>query len=294
MLRSGGLELIVENKVDDKLEEKQLRQYLDYAQQRPNAHIVVASRDHNPVVEKYILNPQFPQFKGEILWWQIADRWNKRKADFSKRCLVDGILEFMKEHRMGAFEPFLQEELISPNLCRSFMEKTDKILDRLHKVVQPEWPHSEKYKANGVFSGGKVGVFAFNGLLWSSPANTGAGQADFWYFVGFRYGSLEGLLPLLEASQPECIAFVGAWPPERVRELMAEEAKQLSAGLSAPAFEVDDSENGVGVFLFRRRQLKDFIEESDQAAAILGFLEQSHKKLEPVVPKIHEQHRLGT
>jgi hypothetical protein len=30
------------------------------------------------------------------------------------------------------------------------------------------------------------------------------------------------------------------------------------------------------------------------AAAILAFFEQSHKKLEPVVPKIHEHYRQGT
>ena len=57
---------------------------------------------------------------------------------------------------------------------------------------------------------------------------------------------------------------------------------------------MDDSENRKGVFLFRRRQLKDFLDETDQAAAILNFLEESHKKLEAVVPKIHEHYRQGT
>jgi hypothetical protein len=57
---------------------------------------------------------------------------------------------------------------------------------------------------------------------------------------------------------------------------------------------VDDSENRKRVLLLRRKPLRDFIEETDQAAAILNFLEESHRKLEPVVPKIHEHYRRGT
>ena len=60
------------------------------------------------------------------------------------------------------------------------------------------------------------------------------------------------------------------------------------------AFQLGDSENRKGVFLFRRRQLKDFLDETDQPAAILNFLEECHKKLEPVVPKIHEHYRQWT
>jgi hypothetical protein len=36
------------------------------------------------------------------------------------------------------------------------------------------------------------------------------------------------------------------------------------------------------------------MEETDQAAAALNFLEESHRKLEPVVPKIYEHYRQGT
>jgi hypothetical protein len=74
---------------------------------------------------------------------------------------------------------------------------------------------------------------------------------------------------------------------------MFEEAKRLSTGISASAFEVDYSCDRGGVFLFRRKQLRDFLDETDQAAAILNFLEQSHKQLEPAVPKIHEHYRQG-
>ena len=57
---------------------------------------------------------------------------------------------------------------------------------------------------------------------------------------------------------------------------------------------MEDSENRKGVFLFRRKPLKDFLDETDQPAAILNLLEESHKKLEAVVPKIHEHYRHGT
>lgn len=75
---------------------------------------------------------------------------------------------------------------------------------------------------------------------------------------------------------------------------MAEEAKRLSTGLNAPTFQVDVSENGEGAFLFRRKLLKDFIKETDQAAAIINFLEQSHNELEAVVPRIYKHYRQGT
>ena len=61
---------------------------------------------------------------------------------------------------------------------------------------------------------------------------------------------------------------------------MLDEAGRLNGGLTTPAFEVGHAENRRGVSLFRRKQLKDFIDETDQAAAILNFLEESHKKLE--------------
>ena len=57
---------------------------------------------------------------------------------------------------------------------------------------------------------------------------------------------------------------------------------------------MEDSENRKGVFLFRRKPLKDFLDETDQPAAILNLLEESHKKLEAVVPKTHEHYRHGT
>jgi len=50
MLRSGGLELVVENKVDDKLGEKQLRQYLDYAQERVATVNVFLTVGFSPMV----------------------------------------------------------------------------------------------------------------------------------------------------------------------------------------------------------------------------------------------------
>jgi hypothetical protein len=295
VLRSSAAELIVENKVDDKLEEKQLRQYLDYAQERRHAYVVVASRAHNSTVEKFEHNPQFPRFEGEILWWQVADRWSKRRTDFSDKYLIEGVLEFMEENQMGAFEPFQQEEMSAPSLWREFVKKRDQILSRLSMKIG----QATSLEACGLQPWGEypsretVGALIRKGLVWCSPRDADPANSDFWYSLGFIYGRAQWLLPPLDEGQPECVAFVGAWQPERVRDLMLEEAKRLSTSISAPAFRVDYSDKQGAVFLFRRRQLKDFMKESDQAAAILEFLEQSHKQLELVVPKIHQHYRQG-
>jgi hypothetical protein len=298
VLRSDKSELIVENKVDSKLGRDQLRNYLDYANERPDARVVVASRYHNEIVEDKEFKDD-PRFLGEILWWEVADRWSKGKA-YSNQFLVDSVLEFMEVREMGALKPYQIEEMAAPALWEEFFKKTNAILERLFKKIpQPDWAKAGKLKSEGPYADGEVGMHAYNGLLWYrpySPAKGSAGESEFWYFVGFRYGGLEWLLPLQEKGEPECIAFVGVWWPEneKVRGFMVEEAKRLSTTLSAPAFQVGDSENRKGVFLFRRRQLKDFLDHTDQPAGILNFLEESHKKLEPVVPKIHERYRQAT
>ncbi len=296
VLRSDNSELFVENKVDSKLGRDQLRNYLNYASERPNARVVVVSRDHNEIVEDKEFKGA-PRFLGEILWWEVADRWSKGKA-YSNQFLVDSVLRFMEAKQMGPLEQYRIEEMAAPALWKSFSDKTDKVLHRLSKRIrQPDWTKDGKLKWQGVFSGGKVGVHFFNGLLWYvpyNPAKPAAGDSAFWYFVGFRFGSSHWLPPLLEEGQPECIVSTDVWQPETVSKLMLEEAKHLNSGLSAPAFEVGYSENRQGVSLFRRRQLKHFIEDGgDQAAAILAFLEQSHEKLWPAVPKIHEHYRQG-
>lgn len=190
VLRSGGLELIVENKVDDKLEEKQLRQYLDYAQERRHAYVVVASRAHNPTVEKFQHNPQFPRFEGEILWWQVADRWSKRRTDFSDKYLIEGVLEFMEENQMGAFEPFQQKEISAPNLWRAFVKKRDQLLSRLSmKIGQATLLEACGLRSRGVYPDGETaGALSRKGLVWFSPRDGNAGKADFWYSLGFIYG----------------------------------------------------------------------------------------------------------
>jgi hypothetical protein len=46
--------------------------------------------------------------------------------------------------------------------------------------------------------------------------------------------------------------------------------------------------------LTEQRKSNSIEEGGDQAAAILKFLEESHGKLDPVVPKVHEHYRQGT
>ncbi len=294
VLHSDKSELIIENKVDSELGKDQLLNYLNYASERPDARVVVVSRDHNEIVEDKAFKDN-PHFLGEILWWEIADRWSQGKA-YSNPFLVDSVLEFMEAKHMGPLKPYLIEEMAAPGLWREFREKTDKILHRLsNRIRQPDWPKGGKFKWQGVFSGGKVGMHIFDGLLWYipyGPAYAAAGDSEFWYFVGFRFGFSDWFVPLHEEGQPECVVSIDDWRPETVNKLMLDEAKRLNSGLTAPAFEVGYSENRRGVSLFRRRQLKHFMEGGgDQAAAILDFLEQSHEKLWPVVSKIHEHYR---
>jgi hypothetical protein len=75
------------------------------------------------------------------------------------------------------------------------------------------------------------------------------------------------------------------------REILEKDKEALNCDLSEALFDLGEPQKYRGLFLFRRKQLKDFIKERHQAAAILEFLEQSHEKLWPVVPKIHEHYR---
>jgi hypothetical protein len=300
VLSSDKEELFVENKVGDELRAGQLRNYLNYASERGNAHVAVASRGHNPVVDEY--QGRNPQFIGEMLWWELADRWKKR-GNFSNPDLIKGVLEFMKEHHMGAFEPFRREETTAANLWSDFADKRDRILSRLGtKISQPTWSENRGLKWSPEYPDPiRKEALIHRGVLWCSPVESPPGNCDFWYFLGFRYGAHPSYPPLLEQGQAECIVFVGAWPPQKIGKsrglvsaAMVQEASRLKGDDGRPLFEVGDSENRQGIFLFRRRQLKDFIGEEDQAAAILGFLERSHRYVESAVPRIHDRFREAT
>ena len=299
VLRSDRSELIIENKVDCELRNDQFLNYLNYASEHPGARVVVVSRDHNKIVEDAPYKGH-SRFVGEILWWEVADRWSEGRA-YSNQFLVDSVLRFMEANQMGPLEPFQMEDMAAPRLWNSFSDKTGKILDRLLKrIPQPDWAMGGKFKWEGLYPKRKVGVLLFNGLLGYlpySPANAAARDSEPWYFVGFRFGNLGWFPPAIEEGQPECVVSIDAWRPEqleRVGKLMLDEAGRLNGGLTTPAFEVAHAESRPGVSLFRRKQLKDFVDETDQSAAILNFLEETHKKLEAVVPEIHEHYRQGT
>ena len=85
-----------------------------------------------------------------------------------------------------------------------------------------------------------------------------------------------------------------AWRRDTAREILGKDKEALNCDLSEALFDLGEPQKYRGLFLFRRKQLKDFIKERHQAAAILEFLEQSHEKLWPVGPKIHEHYRQGT
>jgi hypothetical protein len=76
VLSSGRKELPVENKVDAKLEADQLMRYVRYVQRRGRANLLVASRDHNKILEQTPVKDRPKFFIGEVLWGEVADRWD--------------------------------------------------------------------------------------------------------------------------------------------------------------------------------------------------------------------------
>jgi hypothetical protein len=300
-LKSGDKRLFVENKVDDKLRPSQIMKYLEYIHRRGKAWLLLASRDHNEIVEQARFKYD-PRFVREVLWGEVADRWEAKKQTYKCKCLVESVLEFMEHHKMGPIRPFEGEEIDGTELGEGFHEKARGILIRLRsRLKEPAWVKDGRFQAHGVYptgdGGGHLNFRSYKGLLWYyRPVEGPPAYADLWYFVGFRFGPPHrGLVRPLKAGQPDCIVYVSAERSDGMTKLMVGEAERLNTGLSAPIFEVKDSKNSESVLLFRRRQLKHFMEEGgNRTAAILNFLEESHKKLEAVVPKIHEHYRQGT
>ncbi len=293
-------QLIIENKVDASLEEPQISKYLEYVHKRGNARVLLASRDHNQIVEQARFRDD-PQFVSPVLWGEVADCWEKKKQTYKSKCLVEGVLEFMEHYDMGPVRPFEAGEIDGAELGEVFHNKAKGMLTRLQsRLKEPAWVKDGRFQAHGLYptgdGRGHKNYKSYKGLLWCScaPASTPM-DAVIWYFLGFTFGPQHQWL-MRKAGQSECIAYVVVWrrENEKVRGSMAEEAKRLSTGLNAPTFQVDVSENGEGAFLFRRKLLKDFIKETDQAAAIINFLEQSHNELEAVVPRIYKHYRQGT
>jgi hypothetical protein len=85
--------------------------------------------------------------------------------------------------------------------------------------------------------------------------------------------------------------FVGAWDTREIREDFATRLEQLNAGLGGPIFQVAESKDQNGIFLCRRRALKDFLNSENQPAAILDFFQKSHGLLSKLVPWAYSRHQ---
>jgi hypothetical protein len=261
VLSSGRKELLVENKVDAKLKPSQLKRYLRYVRKRRKAYLLLACRDRNKILEQTPFKDPPKFFKGEILWGEVADCWESKRQTYKCKCLVESVLEFMEHHKMGPVRPFEA----GAKLDEAFHEKATAMLTRLQsRLKKPAWVEDGRFQAHGVYptgdGGGHKNYRSYKGLLWSCPADATPDKSDRWYFVGFRFGPPhKGLVRPLKPGQPECIAYVDVWRPEKLRGFIVEEARRLNTGLSAPFFEVDNAENPKRVLLFRRKPLKDFI-----------------------------------
>jgi hypothetical protein len=297
--------LFVENKVDAPLPEDQLRAYLRYADERGNGRLVVATKRHNPIVDKF--KKETPALR-EIYWWEVADRWDEKRQTFKNQYLIENVLEFMEHYDMGPVRPFQGEDIGSPEPGDAFHEKAEKTLVRLrNRIQEAKWPSATELSLADVYprydGRGHKNYKSYKGLVrYGLPATADTPKdAYFWYFLGFRFGPPhEWFMPLADEKQPECIAFVAGWgdrkSPTGLKELMVGEAKELNARAAPPPFQVEGSQNQIGLFLFRRRQLREFlaVQEADRIRAVMNFFEDSHNLLEGSVPRIHEHLRHGT
>ena len=288
VLRRGASELLVENKVGDELGAPQLGKYLDYAREDSDRRVAVVSRSHQVAVDGF---RGAERWLGETLWWEIADRWAARKAEFSCKRLIDGVLNFMAGCEMGPIEAFAGEEMKAPELWRRFVETRDAILKRLKKLIsEPAWAAHQVLRRYDEYPGSSDrDALDYRGIVWCRPG-VKPYKDTFWYFAGFRYRALPGFPPLTQSGEPECCVFVGTWGTPTIREDFETRLEQLNAGLDAPICQVIESEGG-GVFLCRRRALKDFLNSENQPATILDFFQTSHERIKDTVPWAYARHQ---
>jgi len=108
------------------------------------------------------------------------------------------------------------------------------------------------------------------------------------------YDPADWYLALDQEGEPECVAFVGFWP----NDIDQFEAQMLGVCEALPDFAIGYSQNQRGMFLVRRRPLRNFLRSPDQRSAILDFLMESHRQVVesvrlPVVYDLYLSHARG-
>lgn len=294
LLTCGDSELIVENKVGDELTEGQLHNYLDYASEGNNRRVAVVSRVHQATVDSF---RDHPNWLKETLWREIAEKWARKRNEFSSPWLIDAMLEFMRRYDMGPIEPFTEEDVKVPELWRKFVAKKEQILSRVStEIVQPEWAARGQLQRRGVYPPTySQKALDYQGVLCCGLNCANADSCTFWYFLGFLYKQLSWMPPF--GLEPECLALLGIWvDPQRkqpIRELLVDAAEKINRRLDHGAGDsicrILESENN-GVFLCRQKSLSTFTDFPDQTSAILKFFADSHNAIKDEVSGIRTRY----
>jgi hypothetical protein len=268
VIEAEGSEIIVENKVDSVLTERQLINYLAYADEK-NAHlaVIVKSSDHLARACDH------PRFLGQYFWSDFADTWSRTEG-VSNEYLRSGVLDFMRSLNMGAAESFSEDELAAHGRWLSLNSKMRRIVSDWNdkNADRDAFKTLSDLKYRAVFeAGGHLGVG------WCAPAGKTPGYCSFWYFLGFIYKRELWSLPAADIEVPECVVFIGVWP-SNVNEF-ADIGKELCPILISKDFQMLRSGDGKGIHLARRRTLRSFMNSQDQRLEIAKFLGNAHKEV---------------
>jgi hypothetical protein len=272
--RSGGPALIVESKVDDPVDEGQLKRYLACAGEREHTtgypwRVALVTRG---LFSGTIRDPRFAHFQ----WFRVADALAAIQ-DRRYPYLVEEVLEFMRELHMGPIERFVQTELGSYRAWKLFERKVDDLLTRLEAQIRDPQP-VEHLEWSWMSSSSLFG----KGIGWSWPTDIrGVGRRSFWYFLGFLWDSSPWFIRLAADGEPEAVVAIGLWAEAGEVEKLVNKILDESKGrkVSATGFEIVRSDKAQGVVLLRRLPLSEVVRLPDQEASLFGFFKESHRLL---------------
>jgi hypothetical protein len=260
-------ELIVESKIDSPLSDRQLGNYLRYAEEQPGRMVVIIGNVPSPVVLKY---QNHQRLLGQVFWSELAERWAK-VAGVADRGFIDSTLELMRSRSMGPVESFLPEEVDAVSLQQAFQRKLGRLVDELERRLgqaDPLGGIAEVARFPRPDHGG------YRGVGWRAPANVRLSETTFWYFVGIGYEPGLGFPSFSENGGPEAVTFVGMWPSRGTTEELRDSLLPYCSGLIAKGFDFNYSMNMKGLFVIRRQSLRMSLEGS----TILEYLLDSHRR----------------
>jgi len=264
----GQLTILLENKIASPIGREQLLRYLEFARKSRTTKLAAVVREPEDLDLRDAL------FLGRFFWADLSQVWS-RISDIKNenRYLMDQVQIFMKELNMGATEPFRADEMKAAHLWFPFEQKMTALVGKLDRSLPPLEDREAFKRTVGPIKPCQPG---FHGVLYSSPKGEAPGDAVFWYLCGFVYPPYHRWFRTPDCSpEPECTACIALWSGMAVDDLQARVAECLDPSVKE-CFQVTLSDDGRGVIVHRSRPLATFLEASDQADQIYGFLKESH------------------